>query len=464
LAALALADALDAGRAQVALARARVLWASGAGPLAALAECVRAIRGILAGSLRDINTLHGSALILLAAAVAGIVLFSAFMVLRYQVALRHDVEEWLIERNKATWSKAGGWAFLLAPLILWVGAGWIAIYWIVVCFRYMRRGERLLAASLLCVAAFIVPGYRFAVGLYGLAADPTVRTTVAAANGGYDPDRIVKLLELVEAHPEDSTYRFLLAGLYKNGRYFEDAFREYKRVIEAEPSNYQATINLGNSLFRRRPYGEAISNYRKAIELRPDCVLATTTCTWPSRTRFKLKEAAESLAHANRSGSRADHALARFRQPRRRRREGDRRRRRRQLDLEGDGRRPPLERVARGRRRGRGSRLVASQPRHATSVIALLALVGLRHEPRDVRRANACEALRAMRATVLHALQVGTGRPSVLQPCAPPFRLGGRLGPETKSMKLYEVGATRDAKPAVAAHLLRILPGAHRTC
>ena len=34
----------------------------------------------------------------------------------------------------------------------------------------------------------------------------------------------MKLRELVGAHPDDPMYRFLLAGLYKNGRYFEEAF------------------------------------------------------------------------------------------------------------------------------------------------------------------------------------------------------------------------------------------------
>ena len=52
-------------------------------------------------------------------------------------------------------------------------------------------------------------------------------------------------------------YRFLLAGLYKNGRYFEDAFQEYKRVLDAAPSTYQARINLGNIYFVLGQYGEA---------------------------------------------------------------------------------------------------------------------------------------------------------------------------------------------------------------
>jgi tetratricopeptide (TPR) repeat protein len=298
LASLALAESLDPGRPQIALARAHVLWASGAGTFSAGAEGLRAMRSTVAVAFSDLNLLHGSAVVALVAVLAWVALFAFFMTLRYQVALRHDIEEWLVRENRETWAKAGGWAVLLLPLVLWVGAGWVAIYWIVVGFRYMRRSERALAALLLVAAALAVPAYRFSVGLYGLAADPTVRTTIAAANGGYDPDRIVKLRELVDAHSDDPMYRFLLAGLYKNGRYFEEAFHEYKRVLEAAPSTYQARINLGNIYFVLGQYGEAIANYRKALDIRPDSVLAYYDMYLAQSDSFKLKEASESLAYA----------------------------------------------------------------------------------------------------------------------------------------------------------------------
>jgi tetratricopeptide (TPR) repeat protein len=298
LAALALAESLDPGRPQIALARARVLWASGAGAFAAGAACLLAIRGTLSVAFRDLNFVHASALLAIAAVLAVAALFALFMVFRYQVALRHDVEEWLKRADREPWAKAGGWAALFLPFVLWIGAGWFAIYWLAVTFRYMRRGERALAALLLVATALAVPMYRFSVGLYGLAADPTIRTTIVAANGGYDPDRIVKLRELVDAHPDDPMYRFLLAGLYKNGRYFEDAFQEYKRVLEAAPSTYQARINLGNIYFVLGQYGEAISNYRKALDIRPNSVLAYYDMYLAQSDSFKLKEAAESLASA----------------------------------------------------------------------------------------------------------------------------------------------------------------------
>jgi tetratricopeptide (TPR) repeat protein len=266
--------------------------------MASGAAWLHAMRSTVLLAVRDLTAVHESALVAVAAAFAGIALFAVFMMLRYQVALRHDVEEWLSRMDHEIWAKAGGWAVVLLPFVIWIGAGWVAMYWIAVTFRYMRRAERALAILLLATAVLFLPAYRFAVGLYGLAADPTVRTTIAAANGGYDPDRIVKLRELVDAHPDDPMYRFLLAGLYKNGRYFEEAFEEYKRVLEAAPSTYQARINLGNIYFLIGQYGEAIKNYKKALAIRPDSVLAYYNTYLAQSDSFKLKEAAESLAKA----------------------------------------------------------------------------------------------------------------------------------------------------------------------
>ena len=300
LGALSLADALDPGRPQIRLARAHVLFASGAGFLPAAAEWLHAARGAVTIAFRDLSLVHGSALVAVVAMLLSVMLFALFIAFRYHTALRHDVEELFVRRNRGTVAGAVGWVVLFLPFLLWIPAGWIALYWIVVFFRYMRRNERALAALLLLLTALALPAYRFAIGLYGLTADPSVRTTIAAANGGYDPDRIVKLRQLVEAHSDDPMYRFLLAGLYKNGRYYEDAFQEYKRVLDAAPSTYQARINLGNIYFAIGQYGEAITNYRRALDIRPDSVLAYYDMYLAQSDSFKLKEASESLASARR--------------------------------------------------------------------------------------------------------------------------------------------------------------------
>jgi tetratricopeptide (TPR) repeat protein len=220
------------------------------------------------------------------------------MVVRYQAPLRHEIEEWLQHRGQGDFAAAGGWALLLLPLVVWIGAGWIAVWWTIVTFRFMRRRERVVALALLIATAFAVPGYRLAVGLYGLATDPKVKTTTAAAAGAYEPDRIVKLQELVATYPDDPTYRFLLAGLYKNGRFFEEAFEEYGRVLELAPETWQARVNIGNIYFQTGQYAEATAQYGRAIEMRPRDVLAYCNMYLAQTESFRLNEATATFEKA----------------------------------------------------------------------------------------------------------------------------------------------------------------------
>ncbi|NIM63845.1 MAG: hypothetical protein GTO30_20015, partial [Acidobacteria bacterium] len=92
-----------------------------------------------------------------------------------------------------------GWIVLLLPFLVWVLIGWAALYWLALMFRFMCRAERVTAVLLLLACVAALPIYRGSVAVYALTADPVVRTTLASANGEYDPDRIVRLRKLVDA-------------------------------------------------------------------------------------------------------------------------------------------------------------------------------------------------------------------------------------------------------------------------
>ena len=465
LAALALADVLDPGRPQTAMTRARVYWTSGYGTIASATELLRAWRLAAALALHDAALLQESALLALAALAAAIAVTALLLVLRYQAVLRHDVEEWLARRGHENVAKAGGWGVLLLPFIVWIGAGWAVLYGLVATFRYAKRSERALALALLLAVALVVPAYRLSVGLYGLTADPDVRTTIEAASGAYAPDRIVKLRELVEAHPDDPTYRFLLAGMYKNGRYFEEAFAEYKRVLEMAPSTFQARINLGNIYFLLGQYGEAISHYRRAIELRPDSVLAYYDMYLAQSDSFKLKEAEESLARAREldadeisrlltagtrdaGGPKVVDATLDLDAAWSRSAEG----RSAGAWLEADeGGAPPWQAAARG----------LLNPLSFAAGIGIVACGLIAVQFRGRPAAKRC--LRCGRA-FCYACKSGRDGHDFCSQCAHLFVLRDGLAPETKSMKLYEIerheSRTRIARGTAsivvpgAAHLL----------
>jgi tetratricopeptide (TPR) repeat protein len=295
---LELAQSFDPGRPEVHLALARVYLKSGRGPLAAARQLASGLRSSIVRGTRDLSLFNQLGLILVVAAVGAIGLFALLMIVRYNVPFRHEIEESVAHTLGPRWAGAAGWAVLLLPFVLPFAAGWAALYWILVTFRFMHRGEKLAALALLVVAALAVPAYRMGVSAYGMTADPVVRTTLASAGGEYDPDRILKLRQLVHAHPDDAVYRFLLAGLYKNGRYLEDAFAEYKEALALDESFEQAHINLGNIFFATGQYSEAITSYNRAIEIDPDSVLAYFNRHLAQSEAFRFQEAEQTLEQA----------------------------------------------------------------------------------------------------------------------------------------------------------------------
>lgn len=291
LASLALAEALDPGRPQVRFLRAKIAWQSSGGTFQAAGEFLAGLQASARSVLTQPARLHANALLLVLAVQLATLAFAAIVAWRYQLPLRHEIEEALTRSGREALAKGAGWLVLLWPLVFVVTAGWIGWWWLVATFRYMRRSERLVATALLLLAAVSVPAYRFAVGLYGVAADPRVRTTIAAASGTYEPDRVVKLQQMVAASPDDPTPRFLLAGMYKNGRYFEEAYEEYKRVLKLAPDTWQARVNIGNIFYAMAQYGEAIAQYQKAIDMRPSDVLAYCNMHLAQTDALRLNEA-----------------------------------------------------------------------------------------------------------------------------------------------------------------------------
>lgn len=295
LSALDFAEFFSPGSSKVRFARAEVLWKSSQGMLAAAGEAVAAVRASLLEQWKDLALVNHLALALLLSLLACSTFFGTLMALRYQGPLRHEVEERVRRIAGSGWPSVAGWTILLLPLLVWIGAGWAALYWTIVTFRFMRRGERAAALALLAAVAGAVPMLRVTVALRGMTEDPIVRNTLASAGGAYEPERLVKLKQLVESHPEEPTYRFLLAGMYKSGRYFEEAYDQYKEVLALDPGAYQADLNIGNVFFQLGQYGEALLHYRKAIDMRPDSVLAYYNAYVAQSESFRFKEAQEYL-------------------------------------------------------------------------------------------------------------------------------------------------------------------------
>ena len=458
LSALEFAAVFDPDRPQIHMARAAVLWSSAGGRVAAAGEVLWALRASLLRSARDLSLLPRWVFTLGLAWIGASLVFALLMLLRYQAPLRHDVDEWVGHSGSPPWADLLGWAVLALPLLTWVGAGWVVPYWLVLTFRYMRRNERWIGAMLLGGWIVALPGYEVAVALYGTSADPAVRTTLASVEGRYHPDHVVRLRQLVEAHPKDPTYRFLLAGLYKNGRYFEEAYEEYKAVLEIDPQFVPAHINIGNIFYATGQHNAAITSYRNALAIAPRSFLAHFNLHLAQSEGLHFREADESLAHAREiDAGRVAQLLARSNSTEKHSAAEDA-----TLEMISSwqaaiGGKTPIERAV----RQAGIAVAANRPSWANglAIAGILALVacGLAAAFAGGNAARSC--IRCGRPFCARCKRGGQAQEYCSQ-CNHLFVLRDGLAPETKAKKMFEVERheRRARRLRVLASL--VIPGA----
>jgi tetratricopeptide (TPR) repeat protein len=440
LASLELAEAFDPGRPQVRMARASVFWKSGEGIVPAISECAAALRSQMANAWNHLGLSNTILLLVLFAALLTTAAVAALMAFRYQAPLRHEVEEAFAQRQSELKGVVAGWVVVLLPFLTWIGAAWAAYYWLAITFRFMRRLEKLVAVVLVLSTILAVPVYRISVSLYGIALDPLVRTAAASASGSYDPDRIVRMQELVTSHPDEPLYRFLLAGLYKNGRYLDEAYREYKRLLAKDPAFHPAWINAGNIFYQTGQYAEAGIHYRRAIEAAPRSVLAYYNLSLAQSEAFNFKE---SEATANKAREIDPKVFDELQS--RHVRAGERHS---VTDatvssslllraiVEGQKGLGEVQTSAEGRPSWVEHALQLTRPTSLAGIITLAAMAWIALALRKAPPAQRC--LRCGRP-FCHLCRSGREGHDYCSQCVHLFVLGDGLAPETKSRKMYEV-------------------------
>jgi tetratricopeptide (TPR) repeat protein len=458
LEALDLAEQLDPGRSQVRLARSAVVWKSGQGAFPALGALLSGLRAAIAEGFQDFSLVNRVLLSLILGLLGTTLLFSIMMVLRYQIPFRHEVEEWFGVRFRSSIGRPVGYTLLVLPFLTWVGAGWACFYWLIITYRFMRRSERAATVFLLLATFLAVPAYRVAGTVYGITTDPVTRTTMDAATGPYSPERIVDMQKLVNAHPEDATYRFLLAGLYAKGQFFNDAFHEYQMVLEVDPGRYEALINIGNIYYELQNFNEAGAFYLRSLEQQPDSVLALYNLHRSHAEGFRFTASEEALARARNLDSERVTALM--------------------AGEEGDGRAEVVPAVIdigtiwnaafaggalheAGRAKpGPGlAGLLMSQLLNPVSIAALLTLflaVVLGRLPAEKGPARRC--IRCGRP-FCHRCKTGREGHEYCSQCLHLFVLGDGLAPDTKTKKMFEVETYEKRMRRVRSGIGWLFPG-----
>jgi Tfp pilus assembly protein PilF len=253
-----------------------------------------AFRSELDGPFASWNLLF----VLFAALMALVFLFALLMVYRYGVLLYHEFFERLGDDWGSKATLAATLVALFVPLILTVGVGWLAPYWLAVTFAYQSAKERVV--SVLCLLVFL-GGAPFA-ELYSAwsrtVGNPVYQAALSSVTGTFDVGDVEVLRSAIREYPNDRDLQFLLATQYKNLGDYELAASTYRRILDAFPDDLESRLNLGNIYFAQRDWDGALVQYNQAIAANPQFAMAYYNKSLAHAENFQFAEREEARAKA----------------------------------------------------------------------------------------------------------------------------------------------------------------------
>ena len=224
--------------------------------------------------------------------------FTLMVIVRCQGRVRHDLFEFARTLMPEPGARVTAWAVFLLPLLLWAGGLWLILYWLMLCFRYMRTPEKTVAAGVFLMIGLSPLGVWAVLDRVQASTDPELRVVVSAMQSGYNPETVRQLKDVVAAHDDQAELHLLLGTAYSKGDLLGEAFDAYQRVLDRNPANASALVDIGNVYFRLGEWAQAANNYKKAAQLQPNLVSAAWNLHLAQTELLHFAEADASLAQA----------------------------------------------------------------------------------------------------------------------------------------------------------------------
>jgi tetratricopeptide (TPR) repeat protein len=292
------AIAFDPFLVQPRIALAKTYWKSEGNIWNFLIEIIKA-GSYFVQNFWTVITISSNFVILLLISIGGLFLFfSTLIALKYNTRFRHKIAESFRRRKSKKGSRLMGWFLFLLPLFTIVGAGFLFFYWTILFFRYMNRREKLISYAFFVVFVFATLCLMMVRSIYHVAVDEEVKISLESASCSYDPEKIIQLQEQIKNRPDDPTYHFLIASIYKRGGYYQESFNHYLKVLDLNPSSCEALNNIGNIFFKFGQFSQAITYYKRIISINPKFILAYLNLSIAQTENFHFKDAEETMRKA----------------------------------------------------------------------------------------------------------------------------------------------------------------------
>jgi tetratricopeptide (TPR) repeat protein len=264
----------------------------------------KAISIAIAGVFAPANTFNGKIYLYskYTAIVAATLLilgaaFALIMLVKYHTLLRHD----LIERFASiavTTINIAMWFVLFLPAIAFAGVLWLAPFWMMMFWKYMRLPERALSALFFLVFLFVYPAYQHIVHISSAMLDPSLAPFVRVYSDGPSPRLLSDFRSYEVDNPADADASIMLAHLYRADRNLTEATRVLQKHILDHPNDGRAYNNLAHIYFLQGETDIALRMVLKAQTMDTGNAIYPFNVSILQRAKFNFGEAEDSLARA----------------------------------------------------------------------------------------------------------------------------------------------------------------------
>lgn len=243
------------------------------------------------------GTLVDFGAVLWAGALLAGLLALIMLLVRHGPELVREVDSHLPTYWHGSWRTSLGWTFLLSPLALLFIGIWSVFLWAMALVPACSSRERRLIYLWLLIVALTAPVLGGLWLMAGVAGSPTAQVAVASVEGSLRPDLLIQLATLADAHPDEATWKVLLAQILAP-RYPNRAVPLLREASELDSRDPRIPVALGNVLFRVGKFEAAGVQYRRALDLDPRNVLALFN-QWKVRAAtFDFEKATAALLRA----------------------------------------------------------------------------------------------------------------------------------------------------------------------
>lgn len=270
----------------------------GKGPFAFVNEYARGLKLAWGRFITDEVQISNFSVVAALALLCSIIVFSLFVIARCQGRARHDLFETARRSLPEGAARLAAWVIFLLPILVWASGLWLILFWLMLCFRYMRLPEKMVAACVFVMIGLAPLGVAAVLDRVQASTNPETRVVVSAMQAGYNPETLRRLKEVVTAHDDDTELHLLLGTAYARGEFLSEAFAEYQKVLDRDPSNTAALVDVGNVYFRLSEYAQAVTSYKRAAQARPELVSAYWNMYLAQNELLHFAEADASLAKA----------------------------------------------------------------------------------------------------------------------------------------------------------------------